>query len=286
MIARLFSSPILLTVLAMLAFTGNSLLCRIALKHTEIDAASFNTIRLISGAVTLWFILIWQSQGKLNLSLKPSNLMPALSLFVYGAGFAFAYIELSAATGALLLFGSVQLTMIAYALYSGERLTVRQAFGLAIAVTGVAVLLLPHATSPTYFEAGLMIIAGIAWGAYSLLGKKASSATKTAAQSFILSVPLTLILSLMFIDQLSLDTQGVTYALISGAVTSGLGYAIWYQVLPKLTATVAASVQLSVPALTAIGGAMTLAEPITLELILITTAILGGIALVTFGKKT
>lgn len=285
MLAKRLSSPLLLTVLAMLAFAGNSLLCRIALKHTDIDAASFNTIRLMSGAVTLWFILVWQSQKKLNLNLKPSNLLPALSLFVYSAGFAFAYIELSAATGALLLFGSVQLTMITYALYAGEKLNATQIIGLTIAIAGVAVLLLPHATSATYFEATMMVIAGVAWGFYSLLGKKANNATKTAAQSFILSVPLALILSLIFIDQISLDLEGIVYGLASGAITSGLGYAIWYQVLPNLTATIAASVQLSVPALTAIGGAFILAEPITLELILTTTTILGGIALATFAQK-
>lgn len=275
---------LLLTVFALVAFAGNSLLCRLALKETEIDAASFNTVRLMSGALVLTLIVVFQNSGKLNLTPSKHSLLSAISLFVYATGFAFAYIGLSAATGALLLFGSVQLTMISYAIYSGERLSQTQVLGLAVASLGILFLLLPDSTAPSAIEAGLMILAGIAWGAYSILGKYSSAPTKTAAQSFVFSLPLTLILSVILFKQINLDLTGAIYAVISGAVTSGLGYAIWYRVLPYLKSTVAASAQLSVPPLTAIGGALLIGEPITFELMVSTLTILGGIALVTFSK--
>ena len=274
----------LLTLFALVAFAGNSLLCRMALKETQIDAASFNTIRLVSGALVLTLIVVFQNAGKVQLHPSKHSLLSALSLFIYAAGFAFAYIDLSAATGALLLFGSVQLTMISYAIYSGERLSLTQTLGLVLALSGLLFLLLPDSTAPSIMEAGLMVLAGIAWGAYSVLGKYSSAPTKTAAQSFVFSLPLTLILSLILLDKISLDLTGTIYAVVSGAVTSGLGYAIWYRVLPFLKSTVAASAQLSVPPLTAIGGALLIGESITLELIVSTLTILGGIALVTFSK--
>ncbi len=266
----------------MLAFAGNSLLCRLALKETSIDAASFNSLRLVSGALVLWLIVVL---NKKKLSLDKKQFLPALSLFIYSAAFAFSYINLSAATGALLLFGSVQFTMILYGFYQGERLAAKQLFGLLIALLGVTALLLPSSIAPPLFDASLMILAGIAWGAYSLLGRSATDATETATSSFILSLPLTLLMSLLLFKHLNFDITGAFYAVISGAITSGLGYVIWYRVLPQLTATVAASVQLSVPAITALGGAILLAESVTLELIIITFAILGGIALVIINAK-
>lgn len=275
---------ILLTLFALVAFAGNSLLCRLALKETPIDAASFNTIRLVSGALVLTLIVLFQNAGKVKLTPSKHSLLSALSLFVYAAGFAFAYVDLSAATGALLLFGSVQLTMFSYAICSGERLSLTQILGLVLALLGLLFLLLPDSTTPSITEAGLMVLAGIAWGAYSILGKYSNEPTKVAAQSFIFSLPLALVLSLILFEQINLDLTGAIYAVISGAVTSGLGYAIWYRVLPYLKSTVAASAQLSVPPLTAIGGALLIGEPITLELIVSTLTILGGIALVTFSK--
>lgn len=274
----------LLTLFALVAFAGNSLLCRLALKETQIDAASFNTIRLVSGALVLTLIVVFQNARKVTLTPSKHSLLSALSLFVYAAGFTFAYIDLSAATGALLLFGSVQLTMLSYAIYSGERLSLTQTLGLALALLGLLFLLLPESTAPSITEAVLMMLAGIAWGAYSILGKYSSEPTKTAAQSFVFSLPLTLMLSLILLEQISLDLTGAIYAVVSGAVTSGLGYAIWYRVLPFLKSTVAASAQLSVPPLTAIGGALFIGESITLELMASTLAIIGGIALVTFSK--
>lgn len=285
MIKKLPTQPVLLTALALFAFAGNSLLCRLALKDTQIDALSFNTIRIMSGALTLWLIVVFKSKKQFSLTPSKLSISSALSLFIYASGFAFAYTKLSAATGALLLFGSVQFTMIIYAIWRGERLNLLQTFGLLISLSGVILLLLPNSTTPPLFEAGLMAVSGIAWGVYSILGKYAKDATKTAAQSFIFSLPLAVLLSMVFYQSMALDNLGVIYAITSGAITSGLGYAIWYLVLPHLTNTVAASAQLSVPALTAIGGALFINETITFELIVLTLIILGGIGLVTFTKS-
>lgn len=279
-----FSHPVLLTSIALLAFAGNSILCRVALKDTDIDPGSFSSIRILSGALVLSLILWLHPRKAVKPTFSKHSVLSAISLFIYATAFAFAYIDLSAANGALLLFGAVQLTMIAYATWSGERLSLIQMFGLALACVGVATLLLPSSTVPQVQQAIVMIVAGIAWGAYSILGKFANDATKTATDSFVLAIPLALLLSLILVEKAQLDTQGVIYAICSGAITSGLGYAIWYQVLPKLKSTVAATAQLSVPAITAIGGALFIGEAITLELILVTLTILSGIAMVTFGK--
>lgn len=263
----------------MLAFAGNSILCRLALKETDIDPSSFTTFRLLSGAVMLYLL----AHGKVALS-KP-KLLPALSLFIYAAAFAYAYRDLSAATGALLLFGAVQFTMLALARYQGETFSFAQLVGIAIAFFGVMLLLLPGASAPSWLETGLMLLAGIAWGCYSMLGKGSATPLQTSAQSFILAVPLSLLLTAVTFQYHDWDSLGVCYAIASGAITSGLGYAIWYRVLPLLKATTAASVQLSVPAITAIASAVIIAEAISVNLVLSTLAILGGIALVINAKQ-
>jgi len=280
---RLSNNTLFLVAITMLAFAGNSVLCRLALKGSEIDAASFTSIRLVSGALVLWLLV--RNKSQLTLTLSSSSIWPAVSLFVYAAGFSFAYINLSAATGALLLFGAVQFTMIAYGLYSGERLTLIKTLGITLALIGLATILLPQASSPPATSAGLMVLAGIAWGVYSVLGRKVSSPLHTTANSFILAIPMTLVLSLIMMNSATVDSKGAILAIASGAVTSGLGYALWYRVVSQLTATGAASVQLSVPAITAVAGAILIGEPLTLTLILATCAILGGIALVISDKR-
>jgi len=267
---------ITLTSLAMLAFAGNSILCRIALNHTAIDPASFTTIRLISGALVLWLIVTFRrdtSNGR-------GNWLSALALFVYAAGFSFAYISLSAGTGALLLFGAVQVTMISVGLWCGEKLHGWQVIGLLLAFAGLTGLMLPGLSAPPLPGSALMLAAGVAWGIYSLRGKGAGDATRVTAGNFMRSVPITLVLSLVLYQRANPDMDGILYAIASGALASGVGYAIWYTVLPALKNTSAASVQLSVPVLAAVGGVILLAEPMTLRLLLTSTAILGGIALV------
>lgn len=271
---------ITLTSLAMLAFAGNSILCRVALKHTAIDPASFTSIRLISGALVLWLIVTLRRDAS-NIT---GNWPSAFALFIYAAGFSFAYVSLSAGTGALLLFGAVQVTMISAGLWSGEKLHGRQVIGLLLAFVGLTGLMMPGLSSPPLLGSALMLAAGVAWGIYSLRGKGAGDATCVTAGNFLRSVPITLLLSLMLYQRINLDMDGIRYAIASGALASGVGYAIWYTVLPVLKNTSAASVQLSVPVIAALGGVVFLAEPMTFRLLLTSTAILGGIALVIVKK--
>ena len=270
-----------LTCLAMIAFAGNSLLCRQALVHTAIDPASFTGIRLVSGALVLWLLV----RTKQTAPAGKGNWASAFALFAYAAGFSFAYISLSAASGALLLFGAVQVTMISFGVWTGERLRLLQIFGVLLAFGGLVGLLLPGLSAPPLLGALLMIGAGIAWGVYSLRGKGEGDPTRVTAGNFLRAVPITLVLSLLMIELKSVDAAGFYYAIASGALASGLGYAIWYSVLPALKNTSAASVQLSVPVIAALGGIVLLGEPVTLRLFLASVAILGGIALVIVQKR-
>ena len=272
---------IALTSLAMIAFAGNSLLCRFALKHTEIDAASFTTVRLAAGALTLWLI-VRMSNGKRN---GAGNWLSAFALFAYAAAFSFAYVSLPTATGALLLFGAVQATMISHGIWKGERLLPPQIFGLALAFGGLVGLLLPGLSAPPLLGAALMLGAGVAWGVYSLRGRGAGDPTRVTGGNFLRAVPISVGLSVWMASGTSLDSAGFWYAVASGALASGVGYAIWYTALPALKATHAATVQLSVPVIAALGGVILLGEPITLRLTLASAAILGGIALVILEKS-
>lgn len=271
---------LLLTALAMLAFAGNSLLCRLALRETEIDAASFTSLRLLAGALTLWLLLRLRSTN------TPSggNWPAAAALFVYAAAFSFAYINLDAGAGALILFGAVQLSMLAWGLYRGERLNLKGSIGLLVAFAGLLILLLPGASKPPTAAALLMLVAGIAWGIYSLLGRGVNDPLAATAGNFMRTVPLTLLLSALLIGQVRWDSAGVFYALLSGALTSGVGYAIWYSALRGLQAFQAACVQLSVPIIAALAGSLLLDEALSLRLLLSATAVLGGIALVLSAK--
>lgn len=270
-----------LTSLAMIAFASNSLLCRIALKDTGIDPASFTTIRLVSGAVILWLIVTMRRNTKGD----KGNWLSALALFIYAAGFSFAYVNLSASTGALLLFGAVQLSMIGLGLWSGERLQSMQLVGLLLALAGLVGLLSPGLSAPPLSGSLLMLIAGVAWGVYSLRGKGAGDPMKVTAGNFLRAVPFAAVLSLLMQDDVSMDIAGFWYAILSGAVASGIGYAIWYAALPMLRVSTAATVQLIVPVLTALGGIAFLGESMTLRLALASLAILGGIGLVILKKK-
>jgi drug/metabolite transporter (DMT)-like permease len=275
------ASVVILTSLAMLAFAGNSLLCRLALKNTGIDAASFTSIRLVSAAVALWLIVRLSNKTHSGKGNWPS----AFALFAYAAGFSFAYINLTAATGALLLFGAVQTTMIGYGMWRGERLLNLQWLGLVLALGGLVGLTFPGLSAPPVVSSLLMIGAGVAWGVYSLRGKGAGNPTMVTAGNFLRTVPITVVLSLLMTRHIAWDSAGVWYAVMSGALTSGIGYAIWYKALPALKATQAATVQLSVPVIAAVGGIILLDESISLRLILASIAIISGIALVILEKK-
>lgn len=265
----------LVVAAAMLAFAGNSVLCRLALRDGGIDAASFTTLRLVSGALVLWLIVRLRGGTRAG-----GDIWSAFALFVYAAGFSFAYVTLSTGTGALLLFGAVQATMIGRGLLAGERLAAMQWCGLALALGGLVALLLPGVSAPPVIGAVLMIAAGVAWGAYSLRGRGAGDATAKTAGNFMRAVPFALVLSVIMLRDAHADATGIACAVLSGALTSGIGYAIWYTALPHLRAASAATVQLSVPALAAIAGIVLLGESPTWRLLFATLATLGGIALV------
>jgi drug/metabolite transporter (DMT)-like permease len=265
-----------LTSLAIVAFASNSLLCRIALIHSSIDALSFTLIRLLSAALML--LIVVKIRGGTHTG--RGNWLSAFDLCFYAAGFSLAYVKLPTATGALLLFGAVQATMISYAIWAGERLQKLQLFGLLLAGLGLWILLLPGLSAPPLPSGILMLLAGVAWAVYSLRGRGAGDPIKVTAGNFLCAVPIAAALSLFMLPNASLDTMGFLCALASGALASGLGYAIWYTALPALSATSAATVQLSVLVIAALGGVALLSEPITLRLALACAAILGGITLV------
>ncbi len=272
----------ILTLLAMIAFASNSLLCRLALKRTAIDPATFTLVRILSGAIALWLIVITRKASRL----PAGSWSSALALLVYAAAFSFAYVTLSAGTGALLLFGAVQATMILWGLRNGERLDTRQWFGLTIALAGLVALVFPGLSAPPIGGALLMIGAGMAWGIYSLRGKGVGDPLCVTAGNFRRAVVFASLLSLALLPSLKLNYAGAAYAILSGAIASGVGYVIWYSALPGLKATGAATVQLSAPVLAAVGGVLFLNESLTLRLLLASIAVLGGIALVVVEKST
>lgn len=277
------SRLIAITTLAMLAFAGNSLLCRVALRDTAIDAASFTSIRLASGALMLAAIVA----AKGGRATAQGSWPMAFCLFGYAAAFSFAYRELSAATGALLLFGSVQTAMLSWGLANGERLRSLQLTGLVVAVAGLVYMLLPGLSAPPLGAAAFMIAAGVFWGGYSVLGRGVRDPTATTAGNFIRSVPFAAALSLaMASTGTTTDHTGALYAVASGAITSGLGYVLWYAALPSLTSASAAVIQLSVPAIAALGGVLLLAEPLSSRLVIASVTILGGIALTILRPRT
>ena len=266
----------ILTATAMLAFAANSILCRLALGQGLIDAASFTAVRVISGAVVL-SVILWLRQKPVQTA---ANWRSVVALFAYMATFSFAYLTLAVGTGALMAFGAVQLTMFTVALRSGEQFSMLSWAGLALAFAGLVYLVSPGLTAPDPLGAALMVIAGIAWGFYSLLGRAAADPVEATAWNFIYSVPLVIVTSLFFIGDFQVSITGVTLAVASGAIASALGYVIWYTALRGLRATTAATVQLSAPVIAAFGGVILLSEHMTLRLVLASALTLGGVALV------
>jgi drug/metabolite transporter (DMT)-like permease len=268
---------LILTALAMMAFAANSVLCRMALGDGHIDAASFTSLRVMSGALALAVIVYFRSGGRVP---RDADWRAALALFAYMVFFSFAYLSLGAGTGALVLFGTVQLTMFIVALKSGEHFSLLSWMGLAVAIAGLVYLLSPGVTAPDPLGAVLMVVAGISWGIYSLLGLQAADPGRATAWNFLLSVPLVLVTSLIFMDQYHASSLGILLAILSGVFASGMGYVIWYAALRELAATSAATVQLSVPVIAAIGGVILLSEEVTLRLLVASAATLGGVAIV------
>ena len=266
----------LLTALALVAFAGNSILCRMALGARLIDPAGFTAVRLGSGALTLWLVVAIRSGGLPRLAGQWGS---AAALFLYAAAFSLAYITLGAGTGALILFGAVQLTMILAGLRAGERPRLAEWLGLALAASGLVVLVRPGLTAPSPAGSALMATAGVAWGVYSLRGRGSTEPLRNTAGNFLRALPLALLMLLVAGRGAAWDPRGVLLATVSGALASGVGYAIWYAALPALTATRAALVQLLVPVLAAAGGVVVLGEAIPLRLPVAAALVLGGVAL-------
>jgi drug/metabolite transporter (DMT)-like permease len=271
------SATAVLTVLALIAFAANSVFCRLALAEPIIDPASYTAVRLITGALTLWLIVAFR-RGSARAKSAGSWISAAM-LFLYALTFSFAYISLSAGTGALILFAAVQITMIAVGLHRGERPELSEWLGLIIAIAGLVYLVYPGITAPSTVGSVLMTAAGIAWGIYSLRGRGVSDPIGATADNFIRTVPLTVGAALAWLPTLTLTRMGFFWAALSGSITSGVGYVIWYAALRGLTATRAAIVQLAVPVLAALGGVVVLSEAITLRLVVSAVVILGGVGL-------
>ena len=269
---------VITTAFALISFAANSLLCRKALGENLIDPVSFTTIRLVSGALALIIITQIFNESD-NPDQAKGSWGSGLALFAYAIAFSLAYITLSAGMGALILFGSVQMTMISYALKKGEKLSLVQWTGLVAAIAGLVYLVLPGVSSPNPIGALLMCISGIAWGIYSIRGKGVSSPIMMTAWNFVRSTPAAVIALFIALSSIHLEKYGVLLALISGVITSGLGYVLWYMALRGLTTTQASAVQLMVPAIAAFGGVVFLAEIVSLRLIFGSILIVGGVAL-------
>jgi drug/metabolite transporter (DMT)-like permease len=277
------SRTISLTLSALVAFAANSILCRMALGAASIDAASFTAVRITSGAAVLWAVMRLM-RGR-QASNNRGTWLSASMLFLYAAAFSFAYLKLSAGNGALILFCSVQLTMILYGLWAGERPHVLQWTGLSLALGGLIYLVAPGLAAPSPGGSALMAIAGIGWGVYSLRGRGVKDTAAMTAGNFLRAVPLVIIVSLTMLSQMHVTPNGFLLAFISGSLTSGVGYLLWYAALQGLTATRAATVQLSVPVLAAFGGTIFLSESISVRLVIATVLIIGGVALTVIGKE-
>jgi len=266
-----------LTLFAMLAFAANSVLTRMALGQGAIDAASFATLRVASGAGVL--LLVASPARRAGAVGSRQGWAAGAMLFLYAVPFSFAYLSLSVGTGALILFGMVQVTMILAALQSGERPHVWEWIGLALAFAGLVYLVSPGLSAPSPVGALLMALAGISWGLYSLWGRRTPDPLSESANNFTRATPFVIGISLLTFPQIHLTGRGIILALLSGAVASGLGYVVWYAALRGLTRTRAATVQLSVPVLAAVAGVILLSEAVSLRLVLSGTLILGGVGL-------
>lgn len=285
--ARVKPGVIALTALAMLCFAANSLLCRLALHDPSIDPASFTAIRILAGAATLAVLVaVRQRDAPRNLT-TAGTWSGAAALFIYAAAFSFAYVSLGASVGALVLFGCVQTTMIAVGVARGERMAPLQITGALLAIAGLIYLLSPGLSAPPLAGAALMAAAGVAWGIYSLIGRSARNKerdpTLVTAGNFLRAAPMALLL--LPLIPLSISTHGALLAIASGAIASGIGYAIWYTALKSLRASEAAIVQLTVPVIAAAGGALLLSEALTLRLFIAGITILGGVAIVLTARR-
>ncbi|MEP0355382.1 MAG: DMT family transporter [Paraglaciecola sp.] len=275
-----------LTLIALFAFAANSVFCRLALNSEQVPPLDFTVIRLISAAFVLAVIVILQNKIKLTQITNYGSYIGAVYLFIYAAGFSYAYVSLGTATGALVLFACVQFTMLFMAWLNGSRMGLQEYIGVLLSVAGFVYFVMPELEKPSLVGCILMAIAGIAWGLYSRVGSKSTQPLYDTASNFLRLIPIS-ILGLAFVilnSELSITTMGWVYTIASGALASGVGYAIWYLVLPNLAPSIAAVCQLSVPIWAAAGGLLLVNEPLDMHMLVSATVILGGILLVILAK--
>lgn len=279
-------SALLLAMLALIALAANSILCRLALEAGEIDPAGFTAIRLLSGAAILTMLLyFFRLKTPASSSLRHGSWLAALMLFGYAIAFSYAYLFLDAGVGALILFGATQISIILLSHIGGTRLHIAEWVGVIVAFAGLVYLVLPGMSAPPLAGFVLMAAAGIAWGIYTLNGRKSSNPLADTGWNFIRTIPFVAVLLAVTFNQVSLSQKGITLAVISGAITSGLGYVLWYAVVHKITSTHAAVVQLLIPVIAAIGGILFLDERLSWRLVFSSLLILGGILLVVWGRN-
>ena len=281
-----------LTILALVAFAANSVFSRLALAEQWIDAAGFTMVRLVTGALVLLLLLYFNRlpskralkatspMGSEAASSKRGSWLAALMLFVYAVAFSYAYLQLETGSGALVLFGMVQLTMVVATFVEGHRLRGLEVIGILIAFAGLVYLVLPQVSTPSIMGVVLMALAGMAWAGYTLLGRGSNAPLADTSFNFLRTVPMAVLLGVVALDQWFATPQGLLLAALSGGLASGVGYSIWYRVLRHLSATQAGVLQLLVPVIAAIGGVLFVAEPLTMRLIISASLILGGIYLV------
>ncbi|WP_210725608.1 DMT family transporter [Candidatus Colwellia aromaticivorans] len=281
-----FLKTSLLTGLALIAFAANSVLCRLALGNEAIDASSFTEIRLLSGAIALFIILSIKGsiKGSNKGASSKGSWTASFTLFLYAITFSYAYLSVDTGTGALILFGSVQITMIMLSLISGTRLHLIEWSGVFLAFTGLIYLILPNITTPSINGFILMTVSGISWGIYTLKGRGSKNPLMDTTYNFLRTIPFVTLLALFTMQNMSYSFEGIVLAIISGAITSGVGYTIWYVALGDLTSTQAAVIQLSVPVIAAIGGVIFVSELITIRLVISAIIVLSGILMVVLGK--
>ncbi|WP_245623494.1 DMT family transporter [Catenovulum maritimum] len=285
----------LITSLALIAFAGNSILCRLALGEQHADAAGFTLVRLVSATLVLSILLLMTKLFASKSSLtetKPikaaeakGSWLASLMLFLYAVTFSYAYLLLDTGTGALILFGAVQLTMITASYLSGKKLNLHEWLGVVVSFSGLTYLVIPSVATPNFLAFVLMLISGIAWGIYTLKGKNSVNPLSDTSYNFIRTFPLVVILALISFKQIEMDTLGLVYAVTSGAIASGLGYAIWYLAIKNISITQAGVLQLLVPILATLGGVTFASEQLTTRLIIASVLVLGGIVLVIAAGK-
>ncbi|WP_313036096.1 DMT family transporter [Acinetobacter sp.] len=268
-------------MIAMLAFAANSVLCRLALTDQYIDPMSFSLIRVCSGAAVLLLLYLFSAQkAKIEW-----NVINGFFLALYIVAFSWAYLHIDAGVGALLLFGTVQLSMVSYGLWHGEKINIQRGAGLGIAILGIFILLLPGAAAPNLVYAAMMVLSGIGWALYSIAGKNMQSSLASTLANFVLAIPFVLLVYAAFYTKSFVQPQGVLLAVLSGGLASSGAYVLWYAIVKQIDRVTASSVQLSVPCLAILGGVLFIGEALSWRIIIATVIVLVGIALVVFDKS-